>query len=271
MILVDHHCHLDFKDFAPELDGVVARAHAAGVGLLVSISTRIRAHATYQGLAERFPGVLISVGTHPHYAHEEVDIPVDEIVRLSQHPRCVAIGEAGLDYHYDKSPRADQRTGLLLHIEAARRTGLPLVIHSREADADMADILEAEMALGPFTFVLHCFTGSSELARRALALGGYISASGVITFKTSEALRNVFAEVPTDRILVETDAPYLAPPPHRGKRNEPAFVVATAQVLADVKRLPLAELARVTTDNFFRLYTKADRTCLQPPHGGAAR
>ncbi|MBV1695804.1 MAG: TatD family hydrolase [Hyphomicrobiales bacterium] len=269
MTLVDHHCHLDFPDFAPEVEAIVARAHAAGVGLMVTISTRIRRHAEYRALAERFPGVLTTVGTHPHYAHTELDVPVDEIVALSRHPRCIAIGEAGLDYHYDKSPRDAQRTGFLNHVAAARETQLPLVIHSREADADMADLLEAEMAKGAFPFVLHCFTGGMDLARRSVALGGYVSASGVITFKGSTELRDVFASVPMDRLLVETDAPYLAPPPYRGKRNEPAYVVHTARTLAELKGVSYEEIATVTTDNFFRLYAKAARSSLQPAKAAA--
>jgi len=186
-------------------------------------------------------------------------VPVAEIVEKSAHPKCIAIGEAGLDYFYDKSPRPAQRQGLLNHIEAARQTGLPLVIHARDADADMAAILEDEMAKGKFSAVLHCFTGGADLARRALALGLYVSASGVITFKKSEDLRAVFAEVPLDRLLVETDAPFLAPGPHRGKRNEPAFVVHTAATLAEVKGVSREVLAAATTDNFYRLYAKATR------------
>ena len=212
-MLVDHHCHLDFPDLATDREAVLARAKAAGVGLIVTISTRIRKFDVYREIAETHPQVYFSVGTHPHYAHEELDIPVEEIVARSAHPKCIAIGEAGLDYHYDKSPRAAQREGYLKHIEAARRTGLPLEIHAREADDDIGDILESEMAKGAFKAVLHCFTGGQRLAERALALGLYVSASGVISFKNSEALRQVFATVPLDRLLVETDAPYLAPYP----------------------------------------------------------
>ncbi len=259
MTLVDHHCHLDFPDFAPERDAVVARATAAGVTTLVTISTRVRQFDIYRAIAEAYPRVFFSVGTHPHQAHHELDVPVAEIVEKSAHPKCIAIGEAGLDYFYDKSPRPAQRQGLLNHIEAARQTGLPLVIHARDADADMAAILEDEMAKGKFSAVLHCFTGGADLARRALALGLYVSASGVITFKKSEDLRAVFAEVPLDRLLVETDAPFLAPGPHRGKRNEPAFVVHTAATLAEVKGVSREVLAAATTDNFYRLYAKATR------------
>jgi TatD DNase family protein len=261
-MFVDHHCHLDFPDFAPERDAVVARAKAAGVGLLVTISTRVHAYETYRAIAEAYPNVFCSVGTHPHQAHTELDVPVAEIVRLSAHAKCVAIGEAGLDYFYDKSPRAAQRQGFLNHIAAARETGLPLVIHARDADDDVGDILEAEMAKGAFKAVLHCFTGGQRLADRAVALGHYVSFSGILTFKGSDALRAVAKAVPMDRLLVETDAPFLAPAPHRGKRNEPAFVARTAAVLAEVKGVPASEIARVTTDNFFRLYDKTPRAAL---------
>ncbi len=257
-MLVDHHCHLDFKDFAPERDAVVARAFAAGVGVMVTISTRVKKFDVYREIAEAYPNVFFSVGTHPHYAHEELDVTVDDIVRLSAHPKCVAIGEAGLDYYYnDKSPRDAQRQGLLTHIAAARETGLPLVIHSRDADDDMGDILDAEMKAGAFKAVLHCFTGGERLARRAIDLGLYISFSGVITFKPSEALRTIAAWVPADRMLVETDSPYLAPIPYRGKRNEPAYVAETAAVLATTRGVPKSEIAAQTTENFYRLYAKA--------------
>jgi TatD DNase family protein len=262
MNLVDHHCHLDFPDLAGDLDGVMARAHAAGVGLMVTISTHIRRLDGLLKIADNHPNVFCSVGTHPHYAHTELDIPVDEIVRLSRHPKVVAIGEAGLDYYYDNSPREAQAEGLRNHIAAAQETGLPLVIHARDADADIAAMLEEAMARTPFSAVLHCFTGGPELARRALDLGLYISFSGIITFKKSEELRAVAADVPPDRLLVETDAPYLAPGRYRGKRNEPAYVVETAKELARVKGVSPAEIARVTTDNFFRLYAKTPRTAL---------
>ena len=258
-MLVDHHCHLDFPDFAADRAAYVARAKAAGVATLVTISTRIRNYDIYRGIAEAFPDVYFSVGTHPHQAHEELDIPVDEIVARAAHPKCVAVGEAGLDYFYKKSPPEAQAEGFRRHIEAARRTGLPLEIHTREADADTAKILTEEMAKAPFKAVLHCFTGGADLARQAVALGLTISFSGVVTFKKSEELRRIAAEVPLDRLLVETDAPFLAPDPVRGKRNEPAFVVHTAAALAQVKGVTATEMARATTDNFFRLYSKARR------------
>jgi TatD DNase family protein len=258
-MLVDSHCHLDFPDFADELDAVVARAGRAGVGRLVSISTRMRRHAPILAIAERFPQVFCSVGTHPHHAHEELDVGIEDLVAVTRHPKVVAIGEAGLDYHYDLSPREAQERGFRTHIAAARETGLPLVIHAREADADIARILEEEMGKGAFTAVLHCFTGSRELAHRAIALGLSISFTGILTFKKSDDLRAIAAELPADRILVETDAPYLAPGRYRGKRNEPAYVVETAKVLADVRGVTPEAIARQTTENFFRLFSKVSR------------
>jgi TatD DNase family protein len=255
-MLVDSHCHLDFPDFASELDAVVMRARAAGLMRMVSISTRVRRFAGLLGIAERFPEVYCSVGTHPHYAHEELDITADDLVAHTRHPKVVAIGEAGLDYHYDRSPRDAQERGFRTHIAAARATGLPLVIHTREADADTARILEEETGEGAFPAVLHCFTGGPDLARRAVALGHYVSFTGILTFKNSTALRAIAAELPADRILVETDAPYLAPNPFRGKRNEPAYVVETAKILADTRGVSFEEIARQTSENFFRLFNK---------------
>ena len=260
MMLVDSHCHLDFPDFAPELEAVVARAEAAGVGRMVTISTRVRRHAQVLAIAERFPNVTCSVGTHPHHAHAELDITAEELIARAQHPKVVAIGEAGLDYHYDNSPRAAQEQGFRTHIAAARTTQLPLVIHAREADEDTARILEEEMGKGPFPAVLHCYTGGPELARRAIALGHSISFTGIVTFKNSGALREIAESLPADRFLVETDAPYLAPLPHRGKRNEPAYVVEVAKVLAEVRGVSADEIGRQTTENFFRLFSKVPRT-----------
>ncbi|HML29383.1 MAG TPA: TatD family hydrolase [Hyphomicrobium sp.] len=256
-MLVDHHCHLDFPDFAPELDAVVARARSAGVATLVTISTRIREFDKLKAIVERFDDVYCSVGTHPNNAHEELDIPLERIIELSQHPKVVAIGEAGLDYHYDTSTPAAQAEGFRRHIAAARETGLPLEIHTRDADDDTLAILEEETAKGAFPAVLHCYTSGRKLAMRALDLGLYVSFTGVITFKGSEAVREIARDVPLDRLLVETDAPFLAPIPFRGKRNEPAFVVRTAAALADVKGVSPAEIAAATTANFFRLYSKA--------------
>jgi TatD DNase family protein len=258
-MLVDSHCHLDFPDFAPELDAVVARAGAAGVGHMVTISTRVRRHAQVLAIAERFPNVTCSVGTHPHHAHEELDITAADLVSRSAHPKVVAIGEAGLDYHYDFSTPAAQEQGFRAHIAAARATQLPLVIHTREADDDTAHILEEEMGKGAFPAVLHCYTGGPELARRAVALGCHIGFTGIVTFKNSGALREIAAAVPADRFLIETDSPYLAPLPYRGKRNEPAYVAEVATVLATVRGVSPEEIARQTTQNFFKLFAKVPR------------
>ncbi len=258
-MLVDSHCHLDFPEFASELDAVLARARAAGIERMVTISTRVARHAGVMAIAERFPDGYCSVGTHPHHAHEERDITPAELVARTRHAKIVALGEAGLDYHYDNSPRDAQEQGFRNHIAAARETGLPLVIHSREADADTARILEEETGKGAFPAVLHCFTGGPELARRALAVGLYISFTGILTFRNSQALRAIAAELPADRILVETDAPYLAPGQFRGKRNEPAYVVETAKVLAETRGVSFDEIAGQTTANFFRLFAKVPR------------
>ena len=263
-ILVDSHCHLDFPDFASELNAVVGRARAAGIGRMVTISTRVREQDKLLAIAGRFDDVFCSVGTHPHHADEELDITADDLVARARHPKVVAIGEAGLDYHYDNSPREAQAQGFRTHIAAARASGLPLVIHAREADDDVARILEEESGKGAFPAVLHCFTGGRDLAMRAVALGHYVSFTGILTFKNSAALRAIAAELPAERILVETDAPYLAPNPHRGKRNEPAFVVETARVLAETRGVSPEEIARQTTENFFRLFSKV-------PAGGAER
>jgi TatD DNase family protein len=258
-MLVDSHCHLDFPDFASEVDAVVARARAAGIGRIVTISTRVKKHAQVLAIAEKFQDVFCSVGTHPHNAAEEPEIDSKMLVTLSKHPKIVAIGEAGLDYHYDNSPRDAQAASFRQHIAAARETGLPLVIHSRDCDADMAQILREESGKGAFPAVLHCFTGGRDLAFTAIELGHYVSFTGILTFKRSDDLRAIAAALPGDRILVETDAPYLAPLPHRGKRNEPAYVAETAKVLAETRGVPADEIARQTTENFFQLFSKVPR------------
>lgn len=258
-LLVDSHCHLDFPDFAEERAEIVARAHAAAVGCMVTISTRVKRFDQVRSIAEEFDSVYCSVGTHPHNAAEELDVTTDDLVRLAQHPKVVAIGEAGLDYHYDKSPRPAQAEGFRRHIAAARETGLPLVIHARQADDDIAAILTEEMGKGAFPFVLHCFSSGRDLALTGIRLGGYVSFSGILTFKNSQDIRDIARELPRDRLLVETDAPYLAPPPHRGQRNEPAFVVNTAAVLAEMIGTSAYDAAILTTDNFFRLFAKATR------------
>jgi TatD DNase family protein len=259
-MLVDHHCHLDFPQLVADREGIIARAKAAGVGVMVTISTRIRQLPVLLDIAAAHDNIYCSVGTHPHNADEERGIETDEIVRLSEHPKVVAIGEAGLDYFYKRSSPEAQAEGFRRHIEAARRTGLPLEIHTRDADSDTIDILEDEHARGgAFPAILHCYTGGPELARRAVELGLYVSFTGVVTFKKSEALRNIAKAVPLDRLLVETDAPFLAPEPYRGKTNEPSYVVHTAATLAKVKGVSPAELAAATTDNFFRLFRKVKR------------
>ncbi len=262
-MLVDSHCHLDFPDFGTEIDAIVARAHASGVGFMLTISTRVRRHAPVLAIAERFSNICCSVGTHPHHAHEELDVTTADLIARAKNPKVVAIGEAGLDYHYDFSPRAAQEEGLRNHIAAARETGLPLVIHCRDADADMARILEEETARGAFAAVLHCFTGSRALALAGVKLGLYVSFSGILTFKKSDDLRAIAAELPAERILVETDAPYLAPGPWRGKRNEPAYVVETARVLAQARGVSAEDIARQTSENFFRLFTKVPRDAMK--------
>ena len=258
-MIVDSHCHLDFPDFANDLDGIVERARAQGVGRMVTISTRFRELPKLLAIAERFDDVFCSVGTHPHNAHEELGIGTADLVAKTAHPKIVAIGEAGLDYFYDTSPRDAQEQSFRAHIAAARETGLPLVIHSRNADDDMARILEEETGKGAFPAVLHCFTGGRDLAMRAIELGLFISFTGILTFKTSNALREIAAQLPADRILVETDAPYLAPGKFRGKRNEPAYVVETAKVLAETRAVSFDEVASQTTENFFRLFSKVPR------------
>ncbi|ESX62412.1 TatD family hydrolase [Mesorhizobium sp. RSR380A] len=258
-MLVDSHCHLDFPDFTEERAAIVARAKAAGIGHMVTISTRVKRFAQVLEIAESFDEIYCSVGTHPHNAGEELDVTAEDLVRLSAHPKVVAIGEAGLDYFYYKAPRDAQAQGFRTHIAAARETGLPLVIHSRDADDDMAAILEDETGKGAFPFILHCFSSGRRLAEVGVALGGYVSFSGILTFKNSADLRAIAADVPHDRLLVETDAPYLAPVPFRGKRNEPAYVAHTAKVLAETVGVGEAEIATLTTANFFRLFGKMPR------------
>ncbi|HEX8664111.1 MAG TPA: TatD family hydrolase [Beijerinckiaceae bacterium] len=256
-MLVDSHCHLDFPGLSERLPDVLARAKAAGVARMVTISTHVARFARYRALAEAHEGVFFTVGTHPHNAAEEPDAPAAEIVRLSGHPRCVAIGEAGLDYHYDNSPRDVQQRVFRAHIAAARESGLPLVIHARDADEDMISILTEEMGQGTFDAVLHCFSSGRRLAEVGVDLGFYVSFSGILTFRRSDELRAIARGVPPERLLVETDAPYLAPEPHRGRPNEPAYVAHTAKVLADAVGVSPGALADLTTRNFYRLFHKA--------------
>jgi len=255
-MLIDSHCHLDFEVLANDRAGVLARAAEAGVSGMVAISTFVDKFVGIAAIAEAHDNVWCSVGTHPHNADQELHIQTADLVRLAAHPKCVAIGEAGLDYFYDNAPREAQAEGFRRHIGASRETGLPLVIHTRAADEDTIAILEGETEKGAFPFVLHCFSSGAELARRGLALGGFVSFSGILTFKNAEEIREVAAFVPADRILVETDAPYLAPVPHRGQSNEPAFVRHTAERLAEVRGVSFETIAEQTTHNFARLFSK---------------
>ena len=259
-MLVDSHCHLDFPEFAEDLEGIVARAEAAGVRRIVTISTRVKRVDALLAITRRFPSVYCSVGTHPHQADEEDGIASEELVELTRNPKVVALGEAGLDYFYQHGSREAQERGFRAHIAAARATGLPLVIHTRDADEDCSRILEDEMGRGAFHAVLHCYTGGRELAMKAVAMGLSISFTGILTFRNSQALRDIAAELPADRIMVETDAPFLAPGKFRGKRNEPSYVVETAKVLAETRGVSLQEISRLTTENFFRLFSKVPST-----------
>lgn len=255
--IVDSHCHLDFPDFADDLDGVIARANEAGVERMVTICTKLSAIAPVRAIAERYDPVFFAAGTHPMSVEKEPMVSVEELVALAAHPKMVGIGETGLDYYYTAESAKIQKQSLAIHIEAARQTSLPLIIHARAADDDMAAILQAEMAKAPFTCVMHCFSSGPALAKLALDLGFYLSMSGIATFKKSQEVRDIFAAAPVERILVETDAPYLAPMPHRGKRNEPAFTALTAQVGAEVMGMDYADFAAQTTANFDRLFCKA--------------
>lgn len=258
-MLVDSHCHLDFPDYDDDREAVIDRAHAAGVGMIVTISTRVAEIDRLLAIADGHDDIYCSVGTHPHNAAEEPDVTTADLVRLAAHPKIVAFGEAGLDYHYDNSPREAQATGFRRHIAAARETGLPLVIHARSADEDVAAILREEHEEGPFPAILHCFSSGRALAMTGVELGLYVSFSGILTFKNAQDIRDIAADIPADRLLVETDAPYLAPTPHRGSRNEPAYVAETARVLAEIRGMEPEAVAELTTDNFFRLFKKIPR------------
>jgi len=255
-MLIDSHCHLDFADFAAERDAIVERARGAGIMRMVTISTRVDLFSEILALAETYPEVFCTVGTHPEHALDEPEVTADQLVAFARHPKCVGIGETGLDYHYDKVPREIAQRVFRTHIEAARLTGLPLVVHARDADGDIAAILRDEMKKGLYKAVLHCFTASRALAETALELGIYISMSGIVTFKKSEALREIARDIPLDRLLIETDAPFLAPVPHRGKRNEPAFVAATAKGLAELRGVSSEAIAAATTANTLSLFDK---------------
>ncbi|HWJ71876.1 MAG TPA: TatD family hydrolase [Kaistia sp.] len=262
-MLVDSHCHLDFPEFDADRAGLIDEAHRAGVGLMVTISTRVRRFEQVRAIAERYPSVFCSVGTHPNSAHEETDVTTAELIALAAHPKVVAIGEAGLDYVYGAEHKAEQARGLRRHIAAARITGLPLVIHAREADDDMIAILTEENGEGAFPAILHCFSSGARLAEVGVALGCYISFSGILTFRSAENIRAIARDIPEDRLLVETDAPYLAPVPHRGHTNHPAYVRDTAAVLASVRGLSEEQIATITTSNFRRLFTKVPNSAFE--------
>jgi TatD DNase family protein len=262
--LVDSHCHLDFPDFGAETDEVVARARRAGIGAMVTICTHVSRFDQVRALAERYDDVVCTVGVHPHHAADELaGATVDRLVALAGHPRVVGLGETGLDFFYDNSPRPAQVESFRRHLRASRLAGLPVVVHSRDADAETIAILREESAGPgrPLTGLIHCFSGGPALAEAALALGFCLSISGIVTFKKAEALRAVIAPVPLDRLVIETDAPYLAPIPHRGRRNEPAYLIHTAEAVARVKGVTPEELGRATTANFFRLFGKAATLC----------
>ena len=257
--ITDSHCLLDFPDFEGEHDAIIARAAQAGVTRMVTICTRLRNEPQVRALAEAHEPVFYAAGTHPMSAAEEPMTSVEELVRLSQHPKFVGLGETGLDYHYTADSAGAQQQSLRIHIEAAQETGLPLIIHARAADADMAQILREGFARKSYSCVMHCFSSGAGLARAALDMGFYLSMSGIAAFPKSKDLRDIFAAAPLDRILVETDSPYLAPPPHRGKRNEPAYTAHTARVGAEVFGLDYADFAAATQANFERLFWKAAR------------
>ena len=258
-MLVDSHCHLDFPELASEIDAVVERARGAGVGTMLTIGTSLERFPGVLAMAERFPDVWCSVGVHPHEAKDEGQRAPDRLIELAAHPRVVGIGETGLDYFYEHSPREEQRQSFRAHIAASRATGLPLIVHTRDADEETARMLRETQAEGAFPGLIHCFSSSRLVSETALELGMYISISGIVTFKAAEELRAIVRDIPLDRLLVETDSPYLAPVPRRGKRNEPAFVAHTAAKVAELKGVGVAELTNATTDNFFRLFSKVSR------------
>lgn len=255
--LVDSHCHLDFPDFEGEIDAVVGRAYAAGVTRMVTICTRLRQEPQVRAITEAYAGVFYAAGSHPLHVNDEPLATLDALIDLSSHPKFVGIGETGLDYHYSSGENGRQAESLEIHIEAARLTGLPLIIHARDADSDVGRILSRAYSEGAFTCVMHCFTGGRALAETALGLGFYLSIPGIATFRNAASVREIFAAAPRDRLLIETDSPYLAPIPYRGKRNEPAYVAETAKAMAQYLGMELDEFAATTTENFDRLFFKA--------------
>ena len=255
-MLVDSHCHLDFPDYAEERDAIVSRARKAGVGLMLTICTHVTRFEQVRALAEFYPDVYCTVGIHPHEAANEPEIDAKRLIVLANHPKVVGFGETGLDFYYEHAPRDRQAASFRAHIQAARETGLPVIIHTRDADAEMDSILREEHAKGPFPGLIHCFSSGRDLADTALELGLFISISGIVTFKNADSLRETVRSVPLDRLLVETDAPFLAPIPLRGKRNEPSYVVHTAARVATERGISVSELNEATTANFLRLFKK---------------
>ena len=255
--LVDSHCHLDFPVFNGKLPDVVDRATRTGVTRMLTIATSLSSEPEARAIAERFASVFFAVGTHPHRVAQEPMITVDDLVQISRHPKMVAIGESGLDYHYTRELAELQKDSLRVHIDAARATGLPLIVHARSADDDIGSILEQEFEASPYTCVMHCYSSSAALAELAVRMGFYLSMSGIVTFRNAEALRAIFSKVPIEQVLVETDAPYLAPVPYRGKTNEPSYTLHTAIVGASLYDMTLDEFASITTRNFDRVFTKA--------------
>jgi TatD DNase family protein len=259
-MLIDSHVNIHGEDYENDLDSVLDRARKVGVSPMIAICCRLSDFPAVSAIAERHDDVFCTIGAHPHHAKDRPDITADELADIAKHPKVVAIGETGLDFHYNHSPEDAQHASLHAHIEAARRTGLPVILHSREADAKMADLLEEEMGKGAFKALLHCYTGGAELARRAAALGCWFSASGIITFKKAQDVRDVFAQhVPDDRVIVETDCPYLAPVPHRGRRNEPAFLPHVAEKLGEIKGWTAEEATHITTANCRALFSRLPR------------
>ncbi|MEZ5837837.1 MAG: TatD family hydrolase [Geminicoccaceae bacterium] len=258
-MLVDSHCHLDFPELLAEEAGVLARAREAGVRTMLTISTRLSTFDNVLQLANRHDGVWCATGVHPHQSGEEGPDSAAPLIAHAAHAKVIGIGEAGLDYFYDKSPREAQAAGFRAHIDAARATGLPLIVHTRDAEEDTIRILEEGLARGPFGCVIHCYSSSPWLGERAVEMGFHLGIGGILTFNRSTELRETVARMPRDRIILETDSPYLAPVPKRGKRNEPAFVAHVAGRLAEVWQMTIAEVEILTTDNFFRLFSKAER------------
>jgi len=259
MLLVDSHCHLNFPDYKEDIDSVIQRARENGVGVMQTICTEMAEFEEVYAIAEKYPEVYASVGVHPNDSGKTSIVDVNVLVEHAKRPKTIGIGETGLDYHYETSDRATQQESFRIHMEASHISGLPLIVHSRDADEDTVSMLQEGMKSRPFKGLIHCFTATDFLAQKSLELGMYISLSGIITFKNAQAIRDAVMNMPLDRILVETDAPFLAPIPHRGKRNEPAFVKHTNKFLAELKGISEEECAAITTGNFFRLFDKVPK------------